>query len=425
MVVQALLNRPFILRQQDTELYLLARDHFPVLRDWFNEQTGWSLLLTRQFAKLEKMPGEWQPWMVVGSFRDGRDYGFFTYGLWYLEGLGDGEQFLLSELVETIREHLVAVDVVVDWTLYDHRLSMARALKKLRDLAVLQAVEGDETDWARSGSDSDVLYESSPLARYVLQRLPRDLMSYRTLDELTSLESDEMVVSGGAYGVSPSGVAKSGMSEPDVGDPRLAAQAYDLVTSGSRPTVSDKAATRRRRHVMQRLLQEPVVYDWQWADEERRYVQTQRATLIERMRQFTGLEGRRFREGLLFVWPELTSEMTLFPTLAVLSDISLVLAGELRRKLTLDAYRYERDEQGCYLLTQSELEGLMMELRGRYGEWWSKEYREKPTAGLATDLVVHLQEWNLGWPDGVGGVRLFPALVRWNGDYQWEGGDEQ
>ena len=378
--VQALLNRPFIQRQRDTDLYLIIRDHFRVLRDWFYEQTGWTLILTRQFAKLEKTPGRWQPWMAAAGFRDGRDYGYFTYGLWYLESLNDGQQFLLSEMVDAIREHLVTDGVSVDWTLYDHRLSMARALRKLRDLDALQAVEGDETDWARSGSGTgvDVLYQASALARHVLQQLPADVFD----DGVTAAQTESETADAGA-------------------DPVM----------------------QRRHLVMRRLLQEPVVYDWQWNEDERRYVQTQRASLIDRIRTFTGLEGRRFREALLFVWPASTAEMDLFPTQGMQSDILILLAGEVRRKLDSDELRYERDEHHSLLLMQSEWEALMVELRSRYGEWWSKEYREMQTVALASDIVDHLAEWNLGESLESGGVRLFPALLRWVGSYRWEGGD--
>ncbi|MBC8081258.1 MAG: DUF2398 family protein [Gorillibacterium sp.] len=44
----------------------------------------------------------------------------------------------------------------------------------------------------------------------------------------------------------------------------------------------------------------PVVYDWQWTEDERRYVLSQRAWIIEQMRNTLRLDGRRFREGLLF-----------------------------------------------------------------------------------------------------------------------------
>lgn len=411
-VVQALLNRPFLHRQQDTELYLVARENYKALRDWFYERTGWALILTREFVRLEKIPGKWQRWMAITGFRDGRDYGYFTFGLWYLEGLGDGHQFLLSEMVEAIQQHLVAAGIFVDWTVYEHRLAMARALKKLRDLDALQAVDGDESEWARSGNEADVLYQSSHMARYLLQRLPEDIMSYHGVSDLDRRKVGEMDDMVNDSALNPS----QPTAQSDVAD----------AGSGYQPEALDSqsaAALQRRHTVMRRLLEEPVVYDWQWTEDERRYVQTQRSFLISRVNEFTGLEGRRFREGLVFTWPELSAEMDLFPTQGVLSDIIILLSGEVRRRLE-DAESFHHDENGCYLLTRSELETLLLGLRGRYGEWWSKEYREKSTAGLAQDVISHLEEWNLGERLENGGVRLLPAFMRWFGDYVWEGGDE-
>lgn len=389
-VVQALLNQPFVSHQRDPDLYNKARDHYVDLRNWFHEQAGWSLIMTRQFVKLEKVPVVWQPWMRIDGLRDGRDYGLFCFGLWYLEGLGEGDQFLLSELVEAIREHLYTVDVAVDWTMYDHRLAMSRALKKLRDLDVITTVEGDESDWARAGEQADVLYEASPLARYVLRRFPRDLMSYEHIADLQDLYEGA-----GAAGSNESAAEAAGVD-------------------------SESAALRTRRHrVMRRLLQEPMVYDWQWDEASRRYVQTQRASLIDRMQQWTGLAGRRYKEGLVFTWPELTGQMDLFPTQGTISDIVLLLAGELRRVVSAEPHRYERDENSGYTLTQSELEGLMVALRARHNDWWSKEYREMTSSQLTVQVLDHLVEWNLGGPTANGAV-LYPGLLRWNGHYETE-----
>ncbi len=418
--VVALLNQPFILRNTDTELFLTIRDNFQALRDWFFEQTGWSLILTRQFARLEKMPEVWQPWMAVDGFRDGRDYAYFTYGLWFLEGLGDGQQFLLSEMVEAIREHLVTEGIAVDFTWYANRLSMARALKKLRDLDVLQAVEGDELDWVRAAMDSDgrddVLYQSSALARYLLQRLPEDLEFADDHRGPSGADASDMSAS------RAENATRSG-AKTRTGETTRASDAATVSDAAASGPAADSAA-HRRHSVMRRLLQEPVVYDWQWTDDERRYVQTQRASLIDRIADMTGLLGRRLREGLIFTWPELGARMDLFPTQGVQSDIVILIATAIRAKLLGDENKYDKDENGSILLTRSELEALVLELRDQYGERWSKEYRELSTHGLAENLVRHLEEWNLGAPSESGGLKVYPGLMRWSGEYEVDGGEE-
>src|SRR5690606_18475173 len=87
----------------------------------------------------------------------------------------------------------------------------------------------------------------------------------------------------------------------------------------------------RRHRVYRRFLLEPVVLDRSWNEEDLYYVITQRRSLIEQLGKMLGWEGRRYREGLLFFHPELTSEAELFPTLSAVSDLVLLVAGELRR----------------------------------------------------------------------------------------------
>jgi uncharacterized protein (TIGR02678 family) len=385
---QALLNRHWITKRRDTDLFVLIKDHYEKLREWFHDHAGFSLILTRSFAKLEKIPGSFQPWMRIRNFYSPRDYALFTYGLWFLEGRSESEQFLLSEMVDSIRDHLLSLHIDMDWTLYEHRLSMSRALKKLRELDVLVSVEGEEAEWARVGGNSDVLYEASPMARYVLRRFPKELMAYQSMEELIAPEN-----------------------------------ALSIISADATPTAGSDVQSKRHR-IFRRLIQEPVIYDWQFADEERRYVQTQRSWLIDQMRSMFRLEGRRFREGLFFSWTELTGEMELFPTLAGQSDLLLLFAGEWRRNVHAEPTLFERDEQGNYILTRVEFEGILIRLKQYHGEFWSKEHREKTSGSLADELIQHMEEWNLGKQDGPHNVKLFPTLTRWNGDYEWETGGE-
>lgn len=379
-VAIALLSRPWLTKQDDPDEFLLIKDHFEYLRDWFHEHAGYSLLVTRSFAKLEKIPGVFRSWMGIDGFHQPRDYALFTYGLWYLEAKSDGEQFLLTEMVEAIRNHLLGSNFDVDWTLYDHRLSMVRALKRLRSLGVLTSIEGEETGWARDGASGNVLYEASPLARYVLRRFPRELMAYREIDELYEVEQTATMPNG------------------------------DSMTS--------QTDVRSRRHkVFRRLLTEPVVYDFEWTDEERRYIQTQRSWILSQMEEITGLEGRRFREGLYFYWPELMTEMDLFPTQSAVSDVSMQFAAKLRELLAENPDRYPRDENGGIYLTRGEFESILLAVRETSEVYWTKDHREKSTTQLADDILLHMVEWNLGSPDEAGGITLLPGLSRYCGNY--------
>ncbi|MEF3306304.1 TIGR02678 family protein [Paenibacillus sp. GYB003] len=369
----ALLNRSWIAKEREPELYYWIKDQFAELRDWFMEHTGFSLVVTRSIAKLDKAPVAAWPWMGFPEFREPLDYAFFTYGLWYLEGKTELDQFLLTQMVEDIREHMVEQGMEVDWKNYYHRLSMARALKKLKALGILRGVDGDEADWAQD-MGKNVLYECSAHSRYVLRRFPRELTAYRTAEELS-----ETIL----YPDSPDG-----------------------------------AKARRKHRIYKRFLLEPVVLDGQWTEEELYYVATQRRSLIEQMNMMFGWEGRRYREGLLFFHPEPTSESELFPTLSAVSDLVLLIAGEIRRRLNdPDSGLYTNDD-GTVRISQNELEHMLYRLKERHKEFWSKEHREAPSGDLAKWAFDHMLEWGLGRWEDAHHFLVYPVVGRWNAEYR-------
>jgi uncharacterized protein (TIGR02678 family) len=375
----ALLNRPWITKDSDAELFYWIKDQYTELRDWFAEYTGFLLILTRTMAKLDKAPLTAQPWMGIEGFREVRDYTFFTYALWFLEGKTELDQFVLTDIVEQVSEQMGAAGISVDWENYQHRLSMVRALKKLRKLEVLVHIDGDETDWAHSGQ-KNVLYECSPSARYVLRHFPRVMRQYQAVNDF-----NELIV-------------------------------Y--------PETADGELRKRRHRVFRRLLLEPALSDRDWHPDDLFYVVTQRRTIIDNMQFMFGLEGTRYREGLYFFYPELSGECELFPTAAGVSDLTLIFAGELRRRLG------DRDwyvtEQGTIELTRTDVESILYGLKRKFEDYWSKEHRMMGLGELADALTSHMAEWGLGsWQkpgEGGQGERFVVSAVlsRWNADYSFD-----
>ncbi|GIP33369.1 TIGR02678 family protein [Paenibacillus sp. J2TS4] len=374
--IHALFNRPWILKEEDKELYFTVKDHYDELRNWFMEQTGYPLIVTRTLAKLDKVPVVAYPWMGFTEFREQRDYIFFTFGLWYLEGKTELDQFLLSDIVEEIREHMNGQGLEADWSNYYHRLSMARALKKLRSLGVLFSVDGDEGEWAQNES-RNALFECSPNVRYILRRFPQDLTFYNGMEEL----SDPVI-----YADTPEG-----------------------------------QALRRRHRVYRRLLLEPAVPDRLWNEEDLSYVLTQRRSIMDQLGRMMGWEGRRYREGLLFFHPELTGEATLFPTLSGGSDLALLVAGELRRQLNQEGSDRYVEDNGCIRVERSEMETLLLRLQRKHKEYWSKEFRVASSQELAELCFTHMVEWNLGVWEDHSYFLISPVLGRWNAEYLFTG----
>lgn len=366
---QALLNRPWIFKGEDPAMFQQIKKHYDWLRDWFQEHCGFPLLLTRSFVKLEKVPAVAHRWMGFVDFSHPRDYGLFIYILWFLEEKGEHEQFLLSELAEELREYLLTQRIELDWRNYYHRLSMARALRKLRDLSVLIALDGEENKWAQN-SEQNVLYECSPLIRYVVRRFTKDV---------TACQEPEQLV-----------------------DDR-----YPETEEGRRDQL--------RHRVYRRLVQEAVVLDREWNEAERHYVLTQRRSIMANL-NLIGFEAVRFREGLLVTYPEASGDLVLFPTPKGVTDLVLLFAADIRQRLLHPESPLSVQTHGQVPLSWAELEQILFELKEQHGVFWSKKHREMTSAQLAQLISEHLLEWKLAVQDE-SGLLIEPVLGRWSGHY--------
>lgn len=374
-LAQILLNRPWIRKEEDPQLFFRIRDHYDHLRNWFLEMCGFTLLFTRDLFKLEKIPGKVHSWMGFEEFKDGLDYVFFVFALWYLEEKSELEQFLLKDLIEAIRERLADEDFEFDQTNYTQRLSLKRALKKLRSLGVLSVVDGDEEEWVHHYKDErkTILYECTPLTRYVMRRFTHDITA---ADEMTSF------------------------------------------ADGFYPPTREGEVARRKHQIFRRYLQEPLVLDDQWDEEQRYYVLTQRSYIIDQLGTYTGLQGKRYKEGLLFYHPTPKGEMALFPTEKSISDLVLLFGVELRRQQEDQALNSSPVTESGILITRSEMELLVQEMKDNYLDNWSKQDREKKISALVQEMITHMAEWGLAEMQGQQQILLRSGLGRWDAAYK-------
>jgi len=371
----ALLNRHWITKEEDPELFYAIRDQYTELRDWFAEYTGFSLILTRMMVKLDKAPVIAKPWMGFSEFKETRDYVLFTFALWYLESKTELDQFVLTDIIEQVSEKLIEMEIEISWINYQHRLSMVRALKKLRQLGVLRHIDGEEMDWAQNSQTKNVLYECSPAARYVLRQFPRELKLYEHMNQM-----NEQII------------------YPDTDDGNL----------------------RNRRHrVYRRLLLEPAISDREWNADELYYVQTQKSKLIDQLQFMFGMEGSRYREGLFFFHPDVTGDCDLFPTAAAISDLVMLFASELRKRL--GDHEWFINEQGTVELTQTDIEEIVYRMKEKYQDYWSKEHRSMNLTELADYLTAHMADWNIGYWTATGDKMerfiVSSVIARWSADY--------
>ena len=270
--MRLLLSRPLLTMTLDGDALRLVRTHAADLREWLLAETGWRLTVDAESARLFKTA----PTLTDDTHpaRDGkgkppfgrRRYVLLCLALAVLDRAD--AQITLGRLAEGIlaaasEPELVATGMEFTLSRRDERADLVAAVRLLLSWGILERVAGDE-DAYLSKSD-DVLYD---VRRRVLALL---------------LTNDR----------GPSTVDASGTEE------RLRELTYEPA-----PTTDDLRTRTLRHRLTRRLLEDPVVYYAELAEDERAYLISQRHAIARRIEEATGLVAEMRAEGIAMVDPD-------------------------------------------------------------------------------------------------------------------------
>lgn len=352
----------WILRRDEPSLYQRVREREHQLKRYVIDKFGFDLIVHQHFIKLEKIPVEPKSWMGIQSFTSPMDYAIFCCGLAFTENRAVEDQFLLSDFCEDI-EDLYPGDFALDWTNFNHRKSLVRAMKVLVEIGVLKKVDG-EIDGFTSDEDHEVLYEVTVYGRYFMRSYPEDLFKYETPEQI--LESE------------------------------WGRHAEDI----------------RRKRVYRKLLFSPVVHRQSEDDPDFAYIRNFRNRLSDDLEEHTPYRLEVFKNAAMLVMEENKLQHTLFPNQKGISNILLHFSALVRTK------ELKTNALGQVSLTRVEYNQLLEELQEEYGHGWSKAYREGTIKKTGDELLAVMEEWELGYLDrDVNMVILNPALGRVTGYY--------
>ena len=362
-----LMERFWILREYEPELYQMVREREKTLRTYFSEKLGFHLIIHRYFVKLEKLPAWPEPWMGVDAFTDAGDYILFCCFMAYLESKNIDEQFLLSDLCEALTS-LYPGEVGLDWTNYSRRRSLVRVLQHAAEEQLVRVIEGDVTGFALEESH-EVLLEVPPVSRYFMPSYPKELPEFGSLEEIYGGQWRET----------------RGMEE------------YE--------------GMQRRHRVYRRLFLSPALYSSGAGDPDFLYLRNFRQRIAEDISEHTPFQLELYADTALLVSPERRGRLTLFPENRALAEIAMQLAVLARARW--DALEPSERIGGLLPLSAVEFEQLVVRCKEQYGAGWSKEYREALPSETAAALLDYLQCWRMAEQDlETGVVTLLPLLAR-------------
>ncbi|GAE48654.1 TIGR02678 family protein [Xanthomonas arboricola] len=369
--LRALLMSP--LMNPAHEGFAAVRRHADELRAWFARETGWTLHIERDCARLYKRPADLRDASRGLPGYDYRRYVLLCLACAVLERADP--QITLRVLGERLLT--LAADPALEsrgfrFTLgaAHERRELVAVCRSLLEIGVLQRVAGDEEGYVRSSGEAaegaDALYD---VRRRVLAAVLSAVRGPSTW---------------------PAEQAPVDL------DARLAS----LVTE-HQPDSEEGRRTALRHHLARRLLDDPVVYLDTLDAELRAYFVNQRGAMASRLCEATGLVAEQRAEGLALADED-----------AELTDIAMPAEGTEAHATLLVAEFLSRSRETTDAINRDDVIAFLATAREAHGSYWRKSAREPGAERELADLALErLQKLQLAACDETH-VQPLPALAR-------------
>ena len=343
-VLEILLNRRWILKSRDRELYYQVKEKLASGEEkkFLREKLGYQVIVNPYLIKVEKMPAVPENWMGILDFKEPVEYVFFCLVLMFLEEKEAEEQFVLSEFTEYVQSQYEGEQI--DWTVYRYRRHMIKVMKYCTACGLLNIDDGSEEGFARDYT-GEVLYENTGASRYFMKNFTQDIMGYHSPEDF---EKEEWI---------------------DVNE--------------------DRGIVRRQR-VYRRLLMSMGMYKDSDSEEDFAYVRNYRNMIQGELSELFDCELQVHRNSAFLILNENSHLGRCFPEENTLSDIVLLFNRILQEKLQTGEIQVPLDEQ--IRIPREAFQRLAEECRERFGAAWNKTYREMTFGEIYREMADYMKE---------------------------------
>ena len=365
--VRTLFERFWICKDTDKEDYYKIKREIPAFQRFLGEQLGWKLIHTENLLKLEKIPAHAESFMGIREFSDIMDYCILCVVLMYLEDREEGEQFLLSELLDYVETKLKG-EVLIDWTSFAQRKSLVRALQYMEGMQMLRVYEGSSEAFGLERGQ-EVLYENTGYSRYFAVNFALDISGFETWEDFEKQRFEEIQ--------------------------------------------EDRGAARIHR-VYRQLAVCPAMYWDGNEDADSLYLKNQRQWVAKYLEENLGGTLNIYKNAAFFVLEEDDCYGTVHPRDAMLPEIVLLVCAHIRRALQKGELARQGNE--TIAVAKQRFSELILACRREGSAGWSKEYREMDQEKLVVVVENYMKSWMMIREDG-NSVIILPAAGKQAGFY--------
>ena len=375
--LEQLLNRRWILKSDDKELYYKVRDSIGTIRKFAAEKLGCQVIENSLLVKLEKIPAKPEIYMGIEEFTSKEEYAYLCILLMFLEDKDAEEQFVISQLTEYIASHIPGQPV--DWTLFVSRRRLVKVLRFAVSQGLLKVTDGSD-DLFMDEQAGEVLYENTGASRYFMRSFSKDIMDYGRPSDFE--ESDW-------FGVD-----------------------------------EDRGLARRHR-VYKKILFSVGMYREAGTEEDFEYLKYYGRRLIDDLEQCFECQVHIHKGSAFFMMGEDCHMGTAFPGNNALSDILLLCCGKIRENVSLDVWKIQKDEM---ILTDAvEFEQMLKDVKKEFGNGFTKSYREMPEGEFVKEILEAMERWTfIKRIEDTHEIVIYPSAGKMTGSYpeDYTGGDQ-
>ena len=366
--LELLLNRRWVLKADDKELYYKVRDSIGNIRKFATEKLGCQVIENSLLVKMEKIPAKPEIYMGIEEFTSKEEYAFLCILLMFLEDKEPEEQFVISQLTEYIASHMPGQSV--DWTLFVSRRRLVKVLRFAVSQGLLKVTDGSD-DLFMDEQAGEVLYENTGASRYFMRSFSKDIMDYRKPSDFE--ESDWF-----------------GLNE-------------------------DRGIARRHR-VYKKLLFSVGMYREAGTEEDFEYLKYYGRRLIDDLEQCFDCQVHVHKGSAFFMMGEDCHMGTAFPGNNALSDILLLCCGKIREKISLGVWKVQKDEM---IFTDAvEFEQMLKNVKREFGNGFTKSYREMPEGEFVKEILETMERWTfVKRIESTHEIVIYPSAGKMTGSY--------
>lgn len=366
--LEILMNRRWILKSEEKELYYRMRDSLGELRKFTTEKLGCQIIDNSLLIKMEKIPVVPEDFMGIQSFSSKEEYAYLCVLLMFLEDKDANEQFILSQLTEYISAGMPGD--ITDWTSYTNRRRLIRVLRYAADQGLLEITDGNDEKFMDDEA-GEVLYGNTGASRYFMRNFTKDITGYTKPEDFQESEWFQ---------------------------------------------VDEDRGFARRHRVYKRLLFAPAMYREDGSDEDFEYLKYYGRRLSEELEQLFDCNIHIHRGSAYLMSGENCRMGNVFPGNNSLSDILLLCFGEIRKKIESEQWETEQGEM-CSV-NKIEFENLLRKVKQDHGNGFSKIYRDMPEGEFVKTVTDEMERWMfLKKEEAMQQIRLCPAIGKLQGSY--------